>query len=573
MLPTMAETVEGPLKRKRPSGDEGDEDPLKAILNTAQHTQTKKARLQNFDDAASDLATSSPPSLVDSHTATATLPASNTPITEGSSARSKNKPRPKKYLCTFPNCSKAYNRPIHLQTHLNSHTGERPHQCTEDGCDKSFLKPEHLTRHMKEKHGDQRFECTFECYNDTTGMLGPCGKVFESSNKLKRHQAMHEGKEETTCSWEGCGKVFRKQETLQRHIKKDHLNEDSYMCTKDGCGKCFPTPGLLKSHHAREHQAPKYVCEICTHAMMPQVEDAIPVWNDLDPDFLPSPEDVQGLADDVDAQMIGSLSLQDNTTSTLQLPGAIIGFATYHELQRHNKFMHPPICTQCGKKCKSPKDLSAHMDIEHPPAGVPAAPFPQPEKRFVCPYQGCDRAVLENGFTKKGNVDQHIKSVHTKEKNFVCGQFHVGNNKKIEGWNGRGCGLALGTKQSLIGHIRTQHLGLSALASASTVSKTKRQQRTTRPKQEMPGVGEDEMDMDAVPEVGGPSASLAMLTGVGYEQQRPHACFLAEASHGCQMRFVNFYELGMHMELTHGWNVDDINDRMVDQAPAMPPDV
>lgn len=519
-------------------------------------SRQKKARFEtpDDDDQTSVLARSTAPSLADTNSATATLADTETPHTEASSTRSKSKPRPKKYHCTFPNCTKAFDRPIRLQAHINSHTGERPHECPHDDCDKSFQKREHLTRHLKEKHSNQSFTCTFKIRKDDTGIIEECGKVFQSANKLKRHVAQHEEKEETTCSWEGCGKVFRKQDTLQRHIKKDHLNEDSWMCTREGadgevCGQAFPTPGQLRGHEAKDHSAPKYICQICTNAMIPPAE-LTPIDNGLDPAFLPTLEDLQYIGHDFDPNAIGNLSLDDHSGAGLQYAGGAVGFPTYHDLQRHQKIAHPPTCDQCGKKCKSGKDLAAHIDIQHS-----MNPRPEVEKKFLCPYDGCPRSMAGNGFAKKGNMDVHVKSAHTKEKNFVCGEYDLSGDKKVEGWDGKGCGMALGAKQSLIGHIRTQHLNVP-------VKENGRKRKTKSRTKAKVSDSEDE-DMDDPPDA--PNKALSMLTGVGYEELRPFACLMASGRHACQMRFTKEYELCTHMELTHGWNVDDINDALGNQ--------
>ena len=558
-MPEMADSV---ATKKRPAPDVDLDDSLEIESTQAWGTpsrKTKKPRFRSMGDDQSDYALSTAASIADTNVDNTTAADTETPHTDATSTRSKSQLREKKYKCTFDGCDKAFDRPIRLQSHINSHTGARPHVCSEDGCEKSFVKPEHLNRHMKEKHSDQSFVCEYQVRRDDTGTIGPCGKVFESSNKLKRHRAMHEEKEDTTCSWEGCGKVFRKQETLQRHIKKDHLQEDSFMCsreTADGetCGQCFATVSQLKSHYLREHDQPKYVCDLCTNAMVPPVEDAKPGVEELDAAFLPTAEDLQHTGEEFDSNIISSLSLAEPSPASMHHSEGVVAFPTYHDLQRHLRDVHPPTCDQCGKICRSSKDLTAHIEIEHEGQVRPAA-----EKRFLCPYDGCSRAVPGNGFSKKGNMEVHIKGAHTKIKEFVCGQFDLKGVKKVSGWNGSGCGQALGTKQGLIG---TQHMGLAAEIGKSTGLKDKDRKRKVRVQQHDHDEDKDSamaMDTEDSP-ASPPSRALAMLTGSGYAELRPYPCLVAGGPRGCQWRATNEMELCHHVEMTHGWTIEDINE-------------
>ena len=501
---------------------------------------------------------------------TNTVNETETPVTDASSTRSKNKQREKKYACTWPDCGKKYARPVQLQAHVNSHTGVRPFKCAEDGCDKSFLKREHLTRHLKDKHGSESFSCVHLVYNDDTGKQEECGRSFTSQTKLKRHLAAHEDKEDTTCSWDGCGKVFRKQDTLQRHIKSDHLGEDAFMCTRktlDGhrCGKSFPTPSSLKSHEKKEHEAPKYICDICVNdANLPPPVDFI--VNDLDDEFLPGPEDMLAADVDLDHGMMDTLSLDEKSTNSPG-PGR---FLTLHELQRHNRVFHPPICQDCGKVCRTQKELIAHIDIVHSDAARAAANKDSPPKRFVCPYDGCTRSVIENGFAKKGNMQQHVKSVHAKDEKFICGEFDTSGIDKLNGWTRIGCGRVMKTKGSLIGHIRTQHMGLPAMAGKRTgLQDRDRKYHISHKANTEPGATNDQ-DMDMEYHLSAEGRMLSSITGYGYEQLRPFQCL--EHAKGCQGRFTKEYELAYHMEMTHAWNVDDINDAIEDPDTFAPND-
>ncbi|KAM3419217.1 hypothetical protein BST61_g5158 [Cercospora zeina] len=522
----------------------------------------KRARLQtnhddlgDFSDANSYTGSYTPYAASVNTAATDSLDDSETPVTEASSTRSKSRPREKKFICTWPSCDKKFSRPVQLQAHMNSHTGERPFKCEEEDCSQSFFKRDHLRRHIKDKHGNQSFTCTYVGFNDAKGQQEVCNRTFVSQAKLKRHMAAHEDKEETTCSWPHCRKIFRKLDTLQRHIKADHLGEDAYTCIRkmtDGssCRKTFPTPSQLKSHERKEHEAPKYICDICASGDLPTLEEVI--TNDLDEEFLPGPDDTVAPDDEPNNASMDALSLEEVPCSTPSFgPGR---FLTLHELQRHNRLFHPPTCSDCGKVCKSKKDLAAHSDIAHSSRDAAAQHIAQ--KRFVCPYVGCERSTLQDGFTKKGNMQQHVKTAHTKERKYICGEYDLEGVEKLTGWNRIGCGRVMGTKQSLIGHIRTQHMGLPALVSKRT-GRLDKDSRSNMLQNSVIEQSTTDQDLNMHDEFA-PNRTLSMITGYGYEQIRPFACL--ERAGGCQGRFIKVYELSYHMEMTHDWNVDDIND-------------
>ncbi|KAL2128334.1 hypothetical protein VTI74DRAFT_9337 [Chaetomium olivicolor] len=60
----------------------------------------------------------------------------------------------KKHKCKV--CDKRFTRPSSLQTHMYSHTGEKPYACEEDGCGRRFSVVSNLRRHKKvHKRGGQ----------------------------------------------------------------------------------------------------------------------------------------------------------------------------------------------------------------------------------------------------------------------------------------------------------------------------------------------------------------------------------------------------------------------------------
>ncbi|TKA32378.1 hypothetical protein B0A50_01484 [Salinomyces thailandicus] len=345
-----------------------------------------------------------------------------------------------------------------------------------------------------------------------------CGRTFATPAKLRRHEAVHEKKEETTCPEPGCGRVFRKQETLQRHIKTDHLGERAYQCThvevnEEGiaiaCGQSFNKPAQLKSHGIRDHSGNRFFCDVCSPGVPP---------------------------DD------GSLEQVDSPYQQ----ATKVGFQTYAELQTHIRIVHPPTCSQCGQPCETNRALKAHIDIEH-------STLDERQQNFRCTWPGCDR-----GFTKSGNLKVHLQNFHAKARKFVCGEFALPDNPKVEGWNGIGCGNAFGTKANLEEHVRTQHLGMPAKVRPC-------RRRKAESASETPSTT---MDVDELATPSSPSAKaesrpavLSMLTGIGYADRRPLECLI----HGCPNRFGKEYELATHLELTHGWQVDDVNDRLAEK--------
>lgn len=68
------------------------------------------------------------------------------------------------FVCTFPDCSRAFNFPAHLESHaLHYHPGFRPFGCTE--CSKRFNSANGLIRHKREVHRRNR---AYSCSCGTT---------------------------------------------------------------------------------------------------------------------------------------------------------------------------------------------------------------------------------------------------------------------------------------------------------------------------------------------------------------------------------------------------------------------
>nr|XP_023908576.1 transcription factor IIIA-like [Quercus suber]POF15483.1 transcription factor iiia [Quercus suber] len=424
--------------------------------------------------------------------------------------------RTKDYVCELAGCGKAFDRPVKLEIHRRTHTNERPYACGEDDCDKTFQRKEHLTRHIKDKHSDERPHICSYSVTNAFGESVQCAKSFHTAAKLRRHVAAHEEKEQTKCSEPGCGKIFRRQETLQRHILQNHLGEKAFRCThfceelQEQCGQAFETVGHLKGHVKRAHAIPviRHYCDICNTP---------------------------------GSQVSTAGSSPDHAEISVPTQTSRIGFTSYADLQVHIKMTHPPSCPECGKLCESNRALKAHRDIEH-------SSLPE-RQQHKCSWPGCDR-----GFTKAGNLKVHIQNVHAKQRTFICGTFDLSQSKKVVGWTGNGCGAGFSSKASLEEHVRTQHLGIPSKLAPSRLKKLR--DEAASPSQSL-----SSMDTDELTTPNDDDHSMAMLTGYGYEKARPIACL---ESH-CIQRFRNDYELSQHVELTHDWQVDDIEDALAER--------
>ncbi|KAI1828024.1 hypothetical protein F4861DRAFT_239670 [Xylaria intraflava] len=70
----------------------------------------------------------------------------------------------KKHKCKV--CDKRFTRPSSLQTHMYSHTGEKPFVCEVDGCGRHFSVVSNLRRHKKVHKNDTKSEAELEDHPD-----------------------------------------------------------------------------------------------------------------------------------------------------------------------------------------------------------------------------------------------------------------------------------------------------------------------------------------------------------------------------------------------------------------------
>jgi general transcription factor IIIA len=393
--------------------------------------------------------------------------------------------------CTYEGCSKSFNRPARLAAHLRSHTNERPFACSYAGCDKTYFEEKHLKQHIKGSHTHEK---SYQCVWDG------CSKSFLTATRLRRHREAHEGHDRFRCTaYPPCNQTFRKHQTLQRHIRADHLELAPFPCiyvdpdTQTACNAGFDSAGALRKHEDRIHGALRFWCDECSTA------DA-----NHDQDIPPR-----------------------------------IGFRTKNELTKHIRNEHSN-CIFCDLKCGSQVELQRHIEAQHSSNGVAEPSTTLSERKTVlCTFSGCSKA-----FTKKYNLDVHIRSAHNGQR-FTCSPVSTTSNTfkspEIAVWTGiNACGKDFVSKINLEDHIRTQHLGLPSVLNA------KRPKSETSRKKDKKTSSNQRDDTDVI----------NLLTGAGYTQDptRNIPCLIP----ACQYLFTRHYDLDLHLKSAHNLSTFEV---------------
>ncbi|XP_020921667.1 transcription factor IIIA [Sus scrofa] len=269
---------------------------------------------------------------------------------------------PRRFICSFPDCSANYNKAWKLDAHLCKHTGERPFVCDHEGCGKAFVRDYHLSRHALTHTGEKPFVCA----------ASGCDQKFNTKSNLKKHfERKHENQQKQyVCSFEGCKKTFKKHQQLKTH-QCQHTNEPLFKCAHDGCGKHFASPSSLK-RHGKVHEG--YICQ-------KECSFVAKTWTEL--------------------------LKHVRETHKEALPCGVCGrtFKRKDHLRQHAKTHAPErdVCRcpreGCGRTYTTVFNLQSHI-----------LSFHEEQRPFVCPQAGCGRA-----FAMKQSLSRHAV-VHDPDK-------------------------------------------------------------------------------------------------------------------------------------------------------------
>lgn len=144
-----------------------------------------------------------------------------------------------------PICKKVYLRSS-LDTHIKSHSGNRPFTCTI--CKREFTTQWNLKLHRwtHEARTNKPFKCD------------QCQGAFIRQSDFVAHMNSHKSIRPYTCNY--CGAKFIRKYNCQRHVK-EHENEKTFTCTV--CGKSFHRSYYLKDHMRMHSGLRPYTCHVC----------------------------------------------------------------------------------------------------------------------------------------------------------------------------------------------------------------------------------------------------------------------------------------------------------------------
>ncbi|XP_023170484.2 zinc finger protein 572 [Drosophila hydei] len=181
----------------------------------------------------------------------------------------------KKFQFTCPHCPKSFSQKCHLNSHIRTHTGERPYQCPH--CPKAFSQASNLRKHICIHSGERPFKCphcmrgftrhtdlqyhvsthpgkqTYKCQN--------CTRYFIEESELEEHMRYHKGERTYKCQL--CPREYVLAWQLQRHIRA-HTGEQPFKCPH--CPKNCVDKGEL-GRHIRSHTGERpHKCPQCPNA-------------------------------------------------------------------------------------------------------------------------------------------------------------------------------------------------------------------------------------------------------------------------------------------------------------------
>ncbi|XP_020587076.1 transcription factor IIIA isoform X2 [Phalaenopsis equestris] len=213
-----------------------------------------------------------------------------------------------------------------------------------------------------------------------------CGASFWKPAHLVQHMRSHSVERPFACPVEDCYFIYRRKDHLNRHLLK-HQGK-VFNCPVEKCNRTFTFQGNM-TRHVNEHHVDELPCEgkkqhVCEEPGCGKI-------------FMFASK----LKKHEDSHLkVESLEIYCGE------PQCMKPFTNSECLKAHIQSCHRYVkCEKCGTQ-QLRKNFKRHQRLHE---GVVS------EERIKCSFQGCEQT-----YSKKSNLNKHVKAVHEKLRPFRC---------------------------------------------------------------------------------------------------------------------------------------------------------